>query len=75
MWDKNFFESNDFNKVLEDLKNNINITQDYCYEFYLLMDCKEKLEVSNELLEEKKIYSVYNTVNDESDEEKYEQEI
>ena len=74
MWDKNFFESNDFNKVLEDLKNNIKITQDYCYDFYLLMDCKEKLEVSNELLEEK-TYSAYNTVNDESDEENYEQEI
>ena len=68
LWDKNFFESNDFKNIIENLKNNIKIIQDYCYEFYLLMDCKEKLEVRKELLEEK-IYSVANTVNNESEEE------
>ena len=46
IWDKEFLDSKNYEEIMEELKDNIKLTQNYVLDFYDILECDEKLKIT-----------------------------
>ena len=46
IWDKEFLDSKNYKEIMEELKDNIKLTQNLVLDFYDILECDEKLKIT-----------------------------
>ena len=46
IWDKEFLDSKNYEEIMEELQDNIKLTQNYVLDFYDILECDEKLKIT-----------------------------